>query len=186
MTIVLVRHAHPVIPTVGGPDDLHRPLTEDGLADAAALAPRLAALGPARIVSSPYLRAVRTVRPAAELLGLPVETDWELREWDSGLAPGPDYARHYASSWANPDLVRPGGESLRHLSDRALGALRPLLDGPGPVVVGSHGTFISRTLAGFGYPVDWPFHRSMPMPAVYVLHFAAADAAPRVTGPGIA
>jgi 2,3-bisphosphoglycerate-dependent phosphoglycerate mutase len=37
----------------------------------------------------------------------------------------------------------------------------------GVVLVGSHGTFVARTLAGFGVEVDWAFVRDMPMPAVY-------------------
>jgi len=90
--LILVRHASPYLPTLGGPDDLHRGLTARGHAEAAALAERLAELAPVRVLSSPYLRAVQTVRPLADVLGLAVETHDDLREWDSGVglprAPG--------------------------------------------------------------------------------------------------
>lgn len=184
MRLILVRHAAPVIPEPGGPAELIRPLTDAGLRAAAALAPELAALRPGAFYSSPYLRAVQTVRPAALSLGLRVHLRLALREWDSGLAPRPDYARHHAASWADPGLVRSGGESLAQVTERAVGALRPLLAGP-DTVVGSHGTFLSRALIGFGCPVDWPFAQAMPMPAVYVLDFAAVDSAPVVSGPGL-
>ncbi len=160
------------------------------------------------IASSPYLRAVETVTPLADALGLPVRTWAELREWDSGLEPSPDYERHYAASWADPDLARPGGESLRALSARATAILRALAaahpdgtvvvggDGTfvaralagshahGTVVVGSHGTFVARALAGFGVDgVDWPFARAMPMPAVYRLRLTPDTV--HATGPGL-
>ena len=180
MVIVLVRHAEPVHPYSGGPDDYHRPLTETGHAQAEGLVEQLAAMRPDLIAASPYLRAVQTVQPLARALGLPVRTDHVLREWDSGLEPTPDYARHYAASWADPDFARPGGESLRQLTIRAAKALDDLARGHGIVIVGSHGTFVSRALIGFGLTaVDWSFSQAMPMPAVY--RIAGAE----ITGPGL-
>ncbi|WP_030433912.1 histidine phosphatase family protein [Allokutzneria albata] len=168
--LILVRHAESVVPRPGGPDEFHRPLTETGLAQAENLVAELVSARPTLIVSSPYLRAVQTVEPLARAVGLPVRTRWELREWDSGLEPTPDYARYYAESWADPAAARPGGESLRQLTDRAVAALTALAgesDG-GTVVVGSHGTFVARALVGFGMStVDWEFSRAMPMPAIY-------------------
>lgn len=175
--LVLVRHAESHPPTPGGPDELHRGLTPAGRAQAEDLVAELAALGPTRIVSSPYARAVQTVRPLARALGRPVETYPDLREWDSGIGPRPDWAEQYAAAWAEPDRARPGGESLAALSRRALAALAAV-DVPGTVVVGSHGTFVARALVGLGVAgIDWDFARAMPMPAVYRL-------GGRVTGPG--
>jgi 2,3-bisphosphoglycerate-dependent phosphoglycerate mutase len=184
MRLILVRHAAPLIPTPAGPAELVRPLTAAGLDAAAALAPELAALRPGGVASSPYLRAVQTVRPAAQLLGLRISLRLALREWDSGFEPGPDYARYHAESWADPAQARPGGESLTQLSTRAVRALREMLTGP-DALVGSHGTFLARALVGFGIPVDREFVRAMPMPAVYLLDFADPDAVPEITGPGL-
>ena len=179
MEIILVRHAESVIPTPGGPDEYHRPLTETGHAQASRLVEELAAIGPSLIAASPYLRAVQTVEPVARALGLPVRTDHALREWDSGLEPTPDYTRHYEQSWADPDFTRPGGESLNQLGERATSILRSLAE-HGTVIIGSHGTFVARALIGFGVTaVDWPFSRAMPMPAIYRI----ADTG--ITGPGL-
>jgi 2,3-bisphosphoglycerate-dependent phosphoglycerate mutase len=38
-------------------------------------------------------------------------------------------------------------------------------------VIGSHGTFISLALAGFGTTTEWRFACGMPTPAVYRLKF---------------
>lgn len=168
--VLLVRHAVPYPPVAGGPDDYERGLTSQGskqAEDLIGVLPR-----PDLIVSSPYLRAVRTVEPLGRLYGLPVRVDRELREWDSGLAATPDFARHYSRSWDEPGMVRGNGESLEQVSIRATTALRRItapID-RGVVVVGSHGTFVARALAGFGVPgIDWPFASVMPMPAVYRL-----------------
>lgn len=182
--LVLVRHAESVPPSPGRPDDPERPLTAAGVAAAELLAHELVAMNPTAVVSSPYRRAVATVEPAARRAGLEVTTHWELREWDSGLAPTPDFAGHYERSWADPDLARPGAESLRQLTARAMAAADRLAeehDG-GVVLVGSHGTFVSRLLAGIGPGIGWPFSRDMPMPAVHRLrwpdeHYPAPKAA---------
>jgi 2,3-bisphosphoglycerate-dependent phosphoglycerate mutase len=183
--VILVRHAEPSLPQPDGPDDFHRALTTRGRAQAERLVAELVGFRPRAVVSSPYLRAVQTVEPAARELGMLVATDLALREWDSGLEPGPDFADHYAKSWADPAFARPGGESLAALTERAVRAVRLLateMDG-GPVVVGSHGTFISRLLAGFGVAVDWPFSRTMPMPAIYRLSLTHEGC--HAVGPGL-
>ncbi|GIJ44104.1 hypothetical protein Val02_09900 [Virgisporangium aliadipatigenens] len=185
--VVLVRHARSVVPTAGGPDEFRRPLAPDGLRRAAALAD---ALTPADAVwSSPYLRAIQTVGPAARRLGLPVLTGRDLREWDHGFAFTLDWMPHYERSWAEPAFARPTGESLDALTARAVAAVRGLAarhDG-GRVLLGSHGTFVSRALCGFGASrVDWAFSRDMPMPAVYRLRFDAPGDTPAISGPGVA
>jgi 2,3-bisphosphoglycerate-dependent phosphoglycerate mutase len=183
--LVLVRHAVPFLPEPDGPDDFHRGLTRRGRVQAERLVAELVPVGPVAVVSSPYLRAVQTVEPTARKLGVPVVTDLALREWDSGLTPRPDFAHHYARSWADPDFARPGAESLAQLSERAVVALQSLaaeFDGAA-VVVGSHGTFISRALVGLGVTVDWPFGQAMPMPAVYRLRFSVHGV--HAAGPGL-
>jgi 2,3-bisphosphoglycerate-dependent phosphoglycerate mutase len=184
--VILVRHAQPLIPSPGGPDDYHRPLTDTGIAQAERLVDDLAHFKPSLIASSPYLRATQTIEPTARASGMPVQTDHALREWDSGLGPTPDYARHHAKSWANPHSTRPGGESLQQLTERATAALESLArqHPDGTVIVGSHGTFISRALVGFGLStIDWSFSHAMPMPAIYHLH--VTDRGIRATGPGL-
>lgn len=182
--VILVRHAEPLLPEPNGPDDFQRGLTDQGRRQAEQLVADLIAFQPVAVVSSPYLRAVQTVAPVARCLGMSVTLRTELREWDSGLEPRPDFAEHYARSWAQPTTSRPGGESLAHLSERAMQALWALTrDFAGcAVVVGSHGTFIARALAGFGIAVDWPFSRAMPMPAIYRLSLGSTIHA---EGPGL-
>ncbi|MEA3529518.1 MULTISPECIES: histidine phosphatase family protein [Nocardia] len=185
-TLVLVRHAEPFIPRAGGPGDYERSLTAAGGQQAERLVTELAALQPAAIFSSPFLRAVQTVLPLARRTGLRIETHPDLREWQSGIGPRPDYARYYRESWAAPSLARPGGESLRQVSDRAAAILTTLAHRHRgrTVVIGSHGTFVSRALVAFGRSeVDWAFSHAMPMPAVYRLDVEGDRV--QATGPGL-
>jgi 2,3-bisphosphoglycerate-dependent phosphoglycerate mutase len=177
--IVLVRHAESVWPALGVPDHDERPLTGNGLAAASSLVPRLAAYAPAAVLSSPQLRAVQTVAPAADALGLDVITWPELREWESGLLPSADWETSYAHSWAHPQFAHGDGESLDELTVRSGKALaRMAAEYPdATVVVGSHGTFLSRALIAAGHHADWESCRAMPMPAIYeVTSSRAADA----------
>ena len=189
LTLLLVRHAEPVPPTAGGPREPVRPLTENGRRQADELARLLRAEAPHSIVSSPYLRAVQTVRPAADLMGLGVELLADLREWRAGLEPTPNWKDHYLRCWSNPGYALPGAESHRHARQRMLGALSGMiarwLPRGGTVVAASHGTVITLALAGMGAPVDVDFWLGMPMPAVYRLGVDAEGAWSSVSGPGL-
>jgi 2,3-bisphosphoglycerate-dependent phosphoglycerate mutase len=165
----LVRHAQSVLPRLGEPDYDERPLTENGLVAAESLVPRLVECSPAAVLSSPQRRAVQTVTPAADALGLAVTTWPELREWESGLVPSADWETPYAYSWAHPGFAHGAGESLDALTARAGKALARMGEEypDATVLVGSHGTFLTRALIAAGRHADWESCRAMPMPAIY-------------------
>jgi 2,3-bisphosphoglycerate-dependent phosphoglycerate mutase len=167
--IVFVRHAQSVLPEFGVPDSDERPLRADGLVAASELVPRLVSFAPVAVLSSPQLRAVQTVAPTAQALGLQVITWPELREWRSGLVPSAGYVAQYEHSWANPGSVHGDGESLDELTTRASKAMARMAEEypDATVLVGSHGMFVSRALMAAGHHVDMEFIRVMPMPAIY-------------------
>jgi 8-oxo-dGTP diphosphatase len=68
--LVVVRHAQARPRTEWRGPDPERPLTDHGFAQAAALAPVLAAYDVARLVTSPSVRCVQTVQPYADARGL--------------------------------------------------------------------------------------------------------------------
>ncbi|MEK8105243.1 histidine phosphatase family protein [Micromonospora sp. M12] len=124
--VVLVRHALSVQPTADGPDELTRPLTPAGLRQARDLVGALVEPRPVAVWSSPYCRAVQTVRPTARALGLTVRPWWNLREWEDGLPYTTDWEPHYERSWADPSFARPDGENLDQVTARAVAAVRAL------------------------------------------------------------
>lgn len=73
MAVHLVRHAHAGKRSEWVGDDAARPLSDRGRMQAEALIGDLADVEIGRIVSSPYVRCVETVRPLADARGLTVE-----------------------------------------------------------------------------------------------------------------
>jgi broad specificity phosphatase PhoE len=134
------------------------PLTPMGEKQARALAPLLAGLCPATVVTSPRSRAVRT----AELAGLSdlctVEVTDDLAEWAYGEYEGVTTAeiRRTRPDWTIWTGDPPGGETAAEVgarADRMLARIRDAL-ATGPVVAVGHGHF-SRVLAArwLGLPV---------------------------------
>lgn len=85
-TIELIRHAKAKNRLAWEEPDSLRPLTKRGRREAAAIAARLRETSPARLVSSPYMRCVQTLEPAALELELPIETTDALAEGAGGVA----------------------------------------------------------------------------------------------------
>jgi 8-oxo-(d)GTP phosphatase len=80
MPLLVVRHARAGRRSAYEGDDLERPLSPRGRAQAEALVPLLAGFRPRRILSSPAVRCFETVRPLAESVELPIESVGELAE----------------------------------------------------------------------------------------------------------
>jgi len=128
------------------------PLAPAGREQVRRLAERLAASPPTRIVSSDIARARESAEILANRLGMPIETNAELREVDVGEAKGFGYAEA-AARWPDvfvPDgLGRfPRGESFAEVADRATAYLRSsVLNDPGRVLVVTHGGVVRGVAA---------------------------------------
>ena len=143
--VVLVRHGATEWSAVGkhtGRTDL--PLTEDGLAQARALAPLLGRWDFAAVLTSPLERAAATCREA----GLAGTTDPDLQEWDYGELEGlttPEI-RETDPGWTVWRGPVPGGEAIEEVAARADRVVDRLRAADGVVAVVSHGHFL-RVLA---------------------------------------
>lgn len=90
-------------------------------------------------------------------------------------------------SWEHPDHRYEEGESHDELERRAADAVRSIA-GQGSaraIVIGSHGTWISRALHGLGQLVDADFWFAMPMPALYEVTLDGGTVQ-SIRGPGLA
>jgi len=81
--LLLIRHALPLRSEPGQGSDPH--LSDDGFAQAKRLPEALKRFPITRLVSSPQVRSVQTAQPVAEALGLPVEIDERLAEYDRDM-----------------------------------------------------------------------------------------------------
>ena len=141
------------------------PLSDRGMRQAEELKERLLSLRPDAFFSSDLLRAVQTVTPAAEALGLAVRPEKGLREIDGGLWEGKPFgtiARAYPEDYArwteNIGLARcTGGESLEEVQARGLAAvLRIAQENDGKaVVLATHAAMIRALTCAFrGLPLS--------------------------------
>lgn len=152
--IYFVRHAEP---NYTNHDDMTRELSPKGLEDRLLVTDFLRDKGVTAVLSSPYRRAVDTVRPFADEAGLPVILISDFRERRITDAWIDDFNAFARMQWADFSYSLPGGESLRQVQRRCVDALkRVLLDYDGQcVVIGGHGTAISAVLnyyrPSFGY-----------------------------------
>jgi broad specificity phosphatase PhoE len=82
--LLLIRHALPLRSEPGQGSDPH--LSDEGVEEAQRLPEALKRFPLSRLVSSPQQRSVQTGRPVADALGLAVEIDERLAEYDRDMA----------------------------------------------------------------------------------------------------
>jgi probable phosphoglycerate mutase len=132
------------------------PLTDAGVAQAAAAAKRLASAGIDAIVASPLRRTVQTAGEVAAVTGLPVAAEDGFRETDFGAWEGLTFAEvrerwpSEMTAWlADPEVAPPGGESFAEVSERVTAALDRVLAGRTGqrVLIVSHVTPIKTLVA---------------------------------------
>jgi probable phosphoglycerate mutase len=111
-------------------------LDELGAAQARVAADVLARLEPACLVSSDLVRAHRTAQALADVTGLTVRLDPDLRETDGGVfqgLTGEEIRARHAAAWAaiasgDPRVRPPGGESRLEVAARMLRAVHRACD----------------------------------------------------------
>lgn len=177
MTIlILVRHAQ----SAPGPDlpESAFPLSELGRSQARALVPILRELGVDALVSSPYQRAIDTLRPYAHAAGLEIAVDDDLRErslgaWLESVEALNDAIRRMH---ADLDFHLEGGESGRACLARYEAALaRAIAACSGrTIAVGAHGGVISHFLAAHHAGLPAEFWRSIRNPHLFIFEATGA------------
>ena len=174
--IVLVRHAQSA-PTPDLPE-LAWPLSERGRQQAQDLAAVLAELGVEALASSPYVRAIDTLRPFAEAAGLEIQVDPDLRERELGgwIADVAEVEEAVRRMHADPAYHREGGESAHACLARFDAALaRVAAANAGRcVAVGSHGAILSHFLARHLADLPEAFWRRIRNPHLFVFDFTGA------------
>jgi 2,3-bisphosphoglycerate-dependent phosphoglycerate mutase len=120
------------------------------------------------VLSSPYRRAVDTVRPFAEARGMEIERIEAFRERRVDSVWIDDFNAFARRQWADFSYKLADGECLREVQVRNIaGVMRVLREYEGKrVVIGGHGTSISTVLnhfdPTFGYEGFESIRRLMP------------------------
>lgn len=151
MTIILVRHGETALNATRVMQPVDTPLSERGLAQAAALGRRLAQLPVKALLSSDLARAWQTAEAVSAQTGLTIEASSLLHERNFGALRG----RAYDTLGFDPLVMAhapPGGESAAEFEQRMLQAFALMLRRHdacgGDLIVVTHGLLIRRLLAG--------------------------------------
>ncbi|MGB1153715.1 MAG: histidine phosphatase family protein [Paracoccaceae bacterium] len=170
-TIYLICHAQS---TGQQPDG---DLTELGKKQAQDLIARLSSIDPDGAYSSPYLRALDTIRPYCDSAGLDIQTDPDLAErqlkpFDLWL-PFDELMHHLRLSFENWDYKMEGGESLNDTQRRTQRGLRKIArsDFERPIVA-AHGNLIAAVLGAIDPDFGFEQWRAMKNPHLYRLSFS--------------
>lgn len=153
-TIYFVRHA---TPNFNNHDDLTRELTSQGLKDRKYVTEFLWDKDIEVALSSPYKRAVDTIKEFADAKGLEIGLIDDFRERKIEDEWIEDFNSFCKKQWEDFSYKLPGGESLREVQKRNIHALWQVLEtfNGKNVVIGSHGTALSTIIhyfdPSFGY-----------------------------------
>jgi broad specificity phosphatase PhoE len=155
-----------------------RGLSDAGRRESRRVADLLEGRGVAAIISSPYTRAIQTVQPLADRLGMTIGIDPDLRERHLSPDPLDDFQASLEATWRDFDRALPGGESCAAAQARVSRAIRRIAAtaDSGDIVIGSHGTALSLFLRTIDPTVDFAFWTRMSLPDVYAVTTSAEGA----------
>jgi broad specificity phosphatase PhoE len=165
--LLFIRHALPLRSEPGQGSDPQ--LSEEGVEQALRLPEALKRFRLSRLVSSPQLRSVQTAQPVADALGLPVEIDERLAEYDRDMAvyiPIEQIKAENPEEWARlADGHLPSGVDEAAFRARITAAIDDVVataDHEDTVAVFSHGGVINvllhqilGTARLLSFPVDY-------------------------------
>jgi len=162
--VLLIRHALPLRSEAGEGSDPE--LAEAGWEQARRLPDALARFEVSRLVSSPQRRAFQTAEPVAAALGLPVEIEDRMAEYDRGMShyvPLEQVRTERPDDWARMARGQlPGLVDADAFYGRVRSALRDIVgaaDHRETVAVFSHGGVINVVLheiLGTAKPLSFP------------------------------
>ncbi len=161
-TLYIVRHCK----ATGQQADA--PLTPEGEEQARVLARFLADAKIERIVSSPFVRAIQSIEPLAQHLGLAIETDARLIERVLSGGALADWRASLRETFVDPDLCFEGGESSRAAMQRAIAAVQDILQhNSQTTAIVSHGNLSTLLLRHFDDRIGFATWEAMTTPDVF-------------------
>jgi 2,3-bisphosphoglycerate-dependent phosphoglycerate mutase len=147
-------------------------LTELGQQQAIALASWLSDMSIGRIISSPFVRAYRSIVPLSERLGLTIEVDDRLVERVLSPVPLDNWRQKLAETFIDLDLSFEGGESSRTAMMRGVSVVdRAMQQTTDLVVIVTHGNLMTLILKHFNEQVGYAEWENLQNPDVYCIQF---------------
>lgn len=147
-------------------------LTGKGVQQAEELAEFFSTISIDRIVSSPFVRAIHSVKPLAELKQVEVETDERLSERILSTKVLEDWLEKLQATYKDLDVTFDGGESSREAMARGVSVVDDLLDGGADnSVIVTHGNLMSLLLKNYQSDFGFDQWKNISNPDVFLLEF---------------
>lgn len=123
------------------------------------------------IISSPYLRAIESIKPFAESNNLRVELDDRLQERILSNEPIDDWMEVLEQSFNELDFKLPGGESANDAITRGNALLDSIFQDNdlNNMILVSHGNLISLMLKSFDQTIGFDEWKNLNNPDVYLI-----------------
>jgi 2,3-bisphosphoglycerate-dependent phosphoglycerate mutase len=172
--LYFVRHAHS--PYIAGMERT-KGLSERGKLDTCKVKEILINEDIDLFISSPYERAILTIRDLAIELNKDVRLEEDLRErkltGEEYIITDEQFLESKRRLYEDWDYFFPGGESSKQAQERAISILNKVIEefNGKRIVIGSHGDIMTLMINYFDPTYDFKFWKSTTMPDIYKLEF---------------
>jgi len=162
--LIMVRHAK----VEYTPDDKERALSKEGEEQRNDVLNILKSKDIDVIYSSPYKRAIDTIKPYVEHKEYEIKIVEDLRERKVSDHFINDFDTFAIKQWDDFDYKLNHGESLREVQDRGIKVIQQIIrDNKGKrIMIGTHGTFLGVLLNYYEKTCDYHFWKNLKMPAI--------------------
>lgn len=146
-------------------------LTNEGREEALKLVPILEKCHIDHIISSPYKRALQTIKPFSESIGIPIIIDDKLQERVLSADPMEDWLEHLERTFIERDLTFSGGESSNQALKRIQQVMDEVFENDQMHHVGiiSHGNILSLLINHYVPTFGFAGWQQMKNPDVFIL-----------------
>ena len=162
--IYLVRHCE------AEGQSIQSPLTLDGMKQSEHLCDFFSNISIQKIISSPFLRAVQTIKPLSKKLDIEIEVDKRLSERTLSSKNLPDWFDKLKATFEDMDLAFEGGESSSDATQRIVNVLDSVLnENTNNIIIVTHGNILSLLIKKFDEHFGFEQWRNLSNPDVYLL-----------------
>ncbi|MBK5348675.1 histidine phosphatase family protein [Bacillus sp. TH44] len=120
------------------------------------------------IISSPFVRAIDSIRPYAIQANLSIEEDERLAERILSNVPMDDWMQKLESTFTNIDIAFLGGESTKQATDRAISLIQDVLKlNHTTTLLVTHGNLLTLILKHFDRTIGFNEWKTLTNPDIY-------------------
>ncbi|WP_144550848.1 histidine phosphatase family protein [Peribacillus simplex] len=124
-----------------------------------------------RIISSPFLRAIKSVEPLSEKTNIKIEIDERLSERTLSTTDLPDWYEKLKATFNDMELKFEGGESSQEAMNRIVNVVEEVIkNGTENTVIVSHGNIISLLLKNYNGNFDFECWKNLSNPDIFQIN----------------